>query len=122
MHADYPQRIFEIGDVVLIDEKRETKTRNVRKIACVITDNVVGYEEIASVLDAFFRNLGVEYEIRKTEHPSFIEGRDGTIIVGNKEIGIIGEIHPQVLNNWKLEKPVIGFEVFVDSLFHSLNS
>ena len=116
-HENYPQKIFEIGDTVSIDEKQETKTRDIRKIACVITDNRIGYEDISSVLDGFMKNLGMNYKIRQTKHPSFISGRVGEIIVNNKSIGVIGEINPAVLNNWNLEKPVICFEIYVGEIF-----
>ncbi|MEM7826015.1 MAG: hypothetical protein QW451_00060, partial [Candidatus Aenigmatarchaeota archaeon] len=47
----------------------------------------------------------------KEEHPSFIEGRTAKILVEGKKVGIIGEIHPSVLENWKLEMPVAAFEI-----------
>jgi phenylalanyl-tRNA synthetase beta subunit len=29
----------------------------------------------------------------------------------------VGEVHPEVLTNWKLENPVAGFEVNLQRLF-----
>jgi len=110
-HVEYPQKIFEVGDVVLIDEKQETKTKDVRKLAAAIADSKVSYDDIASVLDAFMSVIGVEYKLEKEEHPSFIEGRTAKILVEGKKVGIIGEIHPSVLENWKLEMPVAAFEI-----------
>ncbi|MCX6819144.1 MAG: phenylalanine--tRNA ligase subunit beta, partial [Candidatus Aenigmarchaeota archaeon] len=118
MHIDYPQKIFEVGDCVLLDNSKETKTRNAKKLSAVITNSEVSYEEIASVLDAFLQNLGIKYELRAAVHNSFIEGRSAAVFANNKEIGIIGEIHPLVLNNWKLEKPVISFELDLEELMH----
>jgi len=115
-HVDYPQRVFEIGDVVLIDDKKETRTRDVRKLAVAIADSRVGYEEIASVLDAFLGKLAVSYKLKKSEHSSFIEGRVADILVKNRRIGFIGEIHPAVLENWKLEMPIAAFELAIEDL------
>jgi phenylalanyl-tRNA synthetase beta chain len=115
-HVEYPQKIFEIGDVVLIDEKQETKTKDVRKIATAVSDSKVGYEDIATVLDAFLSSLKVKYKLRKMKHRSFIEGRVAEILVKNKPIGFIGEIHPSVLKNWKLEMPVAAFEINLEML------
>ncbi|MFQ6105461.1 MAG: phenylalanine--tRNA ligase subunit beta [Candidatus Hydrothermarchaeaceae archaeon] len=111
LHVEYPHRIFEVGDVVEIDEKAETKTRVIKKLACVVTNNVVTYEEISSALDAVFRNLGIDYNLKKGSHSSFVFGRASRVFTGKKELGVMGEIHPQVLNNWKLEKPAVGFEI-----------
>jgi len=111
LHVDYPQEIFEVGDVVELDAESETKTKTIRKLACVIADTRVSYEEISSALDAVLRNLGMEYRLKRSMHASFIPGRVAEVIHNNNSIGVIGEIHPKVLNNWKLEKPVAGFEL-----------
>lgn len=113
-HVEYPQKIFEVGDVVLIDEKGETGTKDVRKIAVAIADSKVSYDNIASVLDAFMSSIGAKYELRRSKHSSFIEGRVAEILVKNKPIGFIGEIHPVVLENWKIEMPVAAFEINIE--------
>jgi phenylalanyl-tRNA synthetase beta chain len=115
-HVEYPQKIFEVGTCVLLDESRETKARDVRKVAAAVTNSVVSYEEISSLLDAFLRTMNVKYSLKKHAHRSFIEGRCASIIVNEKVIGLIGEIHPQVLNNWKLEKPVVAFEMNLEAI------
>lgn len=117
-HREYPQKIFEIGDVVLIDESKETKTQNPRRLACAITHSRTGYEEIVSVLDEFFHLFDIKYSLQETTHPSFIPGRTAEIMIKNNSIGIIGEIHPEVLNNWELENPVTAFEIDISSLLH----
>jgi phenylalanyl-tRNA synthetase beta chain len=115
-HVKFPQYIFEIGDVILMDEKQETKTRDVRKIAAAISDSEVGYDDIVAVLDAFLSSLGIKYKLKKTKHPSFIGGRAAEIILKNKPVGLVGEVHPSVLENWKLEMPVAAFEMDVENL------
>ncbi len=120
MHIEYPQRIFEVGDCVILDSKEETKTRTVKKLSAVITDSTVSYEEISSSLDALMRNLGIGYRLRALKHGSFIEGRAAEILADGVRIGIIGEINPQVLNNWRLEKPAVGFEINVAIVYRIL--
>jgi phenylalanyl-tRNA synthetase beta chain len=53
----------------------------------------------------------VSLSVRAIEHPSFIRGRVGSIFIDNKEAGLIGEIHPAVLENFGLEQPAVGFEL-----------
>jgi len=113
-HVEYPQKIFELGDVVIIDENRETKTKDVRKLACTIADSNVSYQEISSVLDAFLSNLGVEYKLKAIEHNSFIDGRIAGIFVEGKQVGVIGEVNPIVLGNWNLEIPTVAFEISLE--------
>jgi phenylalanyl-tRNA synthetase beta chain len=115
-HVQYPQKIFEIGDVVLIDEKQETRTRDVRKLVAAIADSKVGYDDIAEVLDAFLSSLKVKYKLRRRKHGSFIEGRVAEILVKNKPVGFIGELYPSVLSSWKLEMPVAAFEIDLEMI------
>ena len=56
-------------------------------------------------------NFGVDWQIKETTHPSFIEGRAGKIIVAGSEVGIVGEVNPLVLEAWKLENPTAAFEI-----------
>ncbi|MBI2075619.1 MAG: phenylalanine--tRNA ligase subunit beta [Candidatus Aenigmarchaeota archaeon] len=115
-HMDYPQCVFELGDAIVIDKTKETNTATVRMLACGISNSSVSYEQISSYLDAFLKNLGINYKLKKFTHSTFIEGRCAEIIA-DKQIGIIGEVHPQVLENWKLEKPVAAFELNVEEIF-----
>ena len=119
-HIEYPHDIFETGTCVLL-ANTETRSRDIPKLAAAVSASTVNYEAISSTLDALFRNLGMKYILKACVHPSFIEGRTAEIIVGNKVIGYVGEIHPQVLNNWSLEKPVVAFEIGLEEIFSALN-
>ncbi|NIM46726.1 MAG: phenylalanine--tRNA ligase subunit beta [Candidatus Aenigmarchaeota archaeon] len=113
-HREYPQKVFEIGDCVLLDENQETKTKEIRKLAAVISYDNANLTEMKSIIEAVLNSLNHKYEIKEYNHPSFMETRCGEIFINGKQIGFFGEIHPKILENWKLEKPVIGFEIKVD--------
>jgi phenylalanyl-tRNA synthetase beta chain len=109
--VEFPQKIFELGKVTLLDETKETRTRDEDWLAAVTTHVNANFSEIKSALDSFMANLGVQWKIQETIHPSFIEGRVGKILVGDAEVGIVGEISPAVLEAWKLENPGAAFEL-----------
>lgn len=121
-HRSFPQKIFELENVVIIDEDIDNKTKNVKKLSAVISDHEVGYSDVRANLDALLQQFGLDYNIRSTTHPSFIAGRVGEIIFKNKEkekkLGLLGEIHPQILANFKIEKPTVGLEINIDKMFH----
>jgi phenylalanyl-tRNA synthetase beta chain len=71
------------------------------------------------MLDAFFMNLGVKWQIKEASHPSFIEGRVGTAIVNGVDVGVLGEVNPQVLEAWKLENPVAALEINVQKIIEN---
>ncbi len=64
-------------------------------------------------------NFGVDWQIKETAHPSFIEGRVGRVMVGGVDVGVVGEINPLVLEAWKLENPVAAFEVNLQRIIES---
>jgi len=109
--VEFPQKIFELGKVTLLDETRETKTRDEEWLAAATTHPTASFSEIKSALDAFFMNFGVKWRIKENSHPSFIEGRVGAVMVNGVNVGVLGEVNPQVLEAWKLENPVAAFEV-----------
>lgn len=117
--VEFPQKIFELGKVTLLDDTRETRTRDEEWLAAATTHPNAGFSEIKSALDAFFMNLGVEWQIKETAHSSFIEGRVGTVTVNGVSVGVIGEIHPLVLEAWKLENPVAAFEINMNKIIEA---
>ena len=116
-HEEYPQRLFEVGKATLIDEDRETKTVSESKLAVVLAQPRVTFTDAKEILESLMRHLGFKYELEETEHPSFIPGRVGKIILEGEVIGIIGEIHPEVLEKWGVEMPVAAFELFLRPLY-----
>jgi phenylalanyl-tRNA synthetase beta chain len=109
--VEFPQKIFELGKVTLLDKATETKTRDEEWLAAATTHANASFSEIKSALDAFFMNFGVEWQIKENSHPSFIEGRVGAVMVNGVNVGVLGEVNPQVLEVWNLENPVAAFEV-----------
>jgi phenylalanyl-tRNA synthetase beta chain len=115
-HVEYPHKIYEIGTVVHINELEDTKTIDKKNLCAAFCDNNISYEIISSYLDAFMQAAGVKYELKETSHKSFIDGRVACIFVSNKNVGVVGEIHPQVLNNWHIEKPAAVFEICLSEI------
>jgi len=116
-HVEYPQKLFEVGDYVDWDDAAPTRTRDVRELACVSAHSKANFTDMKSNLEPLLTNLGFNFTVKPVEHPSFLAGRVGSIRVGQEEVGIIGELHPQVLENWKIQNPVAAMELELDKLF-----
>jgi len=111
-HVNYPQKIFECGDVVVFDDKAETKTRNELRVAAAICNYRVSYEDIQSVVYTLLKNLNInDWTVEETTHPSFIPGRVAKIRFNDEDLAILGEIHPKILENFNLPNPVVAFEL-----------
>jgi phenylalanyl-tRNA synthetase beta chain len=52
----------------------------------------------------------------ETDHPSFHPGRTAWLEVGGKRLGVLGELHPDVLENFELPDHVVAFELDLDLL------
>ena len=111
LHVEYPQKIFELGAVTILDDSAETMTRDVDTLAAAVSDVKAGFTEIKAILDAVLTNLGLHWQIQETKHATFIEGRVGAVVVGGVAVGLIGEVHPKVLQAWGLGNPVAAFEL-----------
>ena len=108
-HNELPQKIFEIGDVV-------SKVENTTHLGCAIEDRNADFREIKSISEAFAKSIGLSVEYEKEIHESFIEGRCASMLSKGIRVGIIGELHPQVMNNFSLEAPVVAMEVDLSKL------
>ena len=118
-HVEYPQKLFEVGDLVDWNDMLPTRTRDVRELACVSTHSKANFTDMKSYLEPLMENLGLSFIVKPIEHPSFLPGRIGSIHVGSEEVGIIGEVHPQVLENWKIQNPVAAMEIELDKIYTS---
>ncbi len=113
-HEDLPQKIFEIGDVLYMDDSNFNKTRTVKKLAGMICHSTANFTEIKSTMASVLGNLGYSMEISASENPSFIQGRVANVDGESKAgqiTGVFGEISPEVITNFELEYPVIAFEI-----------
>jgi phenylalanyl-tRNA synthetase beta chain len=109
--AFYPHRLFESGDVAIPDRAHELGSRTETVIGAAIAHATTHFSEIHSCLDVLFYRLGKEYSLEPVQHPSFLEGRAGRIVVAGNPVGVIGEVHPEVLERWQIAVPVVSFDV-----------
>jgi len=116
-HESFPQRIFEVSDIINVNMKTECRSERHLHVAGVSSHSTANFTEIKSTVEALLANLGLfRWKIKPTCNSSFIEGRVATIQLRKKNIGFLGEIHPEVLNNFELENPVCGFEINLEHL------
>jgi len=111
-HEELPQKIFEVGEVVYLDESAETRTRGVSKLAALVTHSTANFTEIKSLTASLISNLGLQMTVKPLDHPSFIKGRCAEVVTKGDEVkGFFGEVSPLVISNFNLEYPVVGFEL-----------
>lgn len=109
--VEYPQKVFEYGKVIKLNKKKDVGTEDINKLVYAESSKDVTFTNVKSVLITILANYGKNPKFVSKDYPSFIPGRSAEVIVDNKSIGIIGELSPKVLTNWKIEMPVAIFEI-----------
>ena len=105
-HAVLPHYIFEIGKVAHVDASNPYGSRTTTFATYLAASNSENFTACNDRLSAIFYYLDIKYSLKESSDPRFIEGRQAVIIVANREVGILGELHPQVLENWHIQVPI----------------
>ncbi|HIC04530.1 MAG TPA: phenylalanine--tRNA ligase subunit beta [Nitrospirales bacterium] len=115
-HSFYPHSLFEAGEIVQPDQDAESGTRTLNALSALLAHPNANFSEMHSYVDLLFYTLGLSYTVEPITHPSFMDGRVGQLTVHGKPCGLLGELHPQVLDNWQIAMPCAVFEVTLDKL------
>jgi len=108
IHASYPQKIFETGSIFNLDNPVSEKTN----LAVVSAHKDANFTEIKSVLETALKiGFGIQIETKTAINPSFKNGHCANVIFNKNIIGIIGEIDSQIIDDYKIRVPVVGFEI-----------
>ena len=118
IHASYPQKIFETGSIFNLDNPISEKTN----LAVISAHKDANFTEIKSVLQTALKiGFGIKIETKTAINPSFKNGHCANVIFNKNIIGIIGEIDSQIIDNYKIRVPVVGFEISLsDSILKSI--
>ncbi len=116
-HATYPHRIFEVGKVAFLEPSDNSGTVTRNNLGFMCADGSAGFNDVNSYINTLMYFLRVEYSLAAPENdPRFIAGRCAKIMVGGKEIGVFGEVHPAVLESWGCSMPAVVAEIDLDCL------
>ena len=113
-NAIYPHRIFEAGKVVRRDQAANTGCATLSALGILLADREAGLNTIVSHLGAVFYYLSRSYELRANDDPRFIAGRAAQILMEGEIVGVVGEVHPLVLDRWGIAMPCAAAEISLD--------
>jgi phenylalanyl-tRNA synthetase beta chain len=120
-HHSYPQNLYEVDDVILLDSKTDTGARSARRLAIVICHARANFNEVKAVMENILKNLNVKSEIDEGGWDCFIKGRRLIAKIDGIPSCWAGEIKPEAILAWDLEMPVAALEMDIDLLFESCN-
>lgn len=115
-NAIYPHKIFEIGKVAYLCEEENTGTRTRQCLGFLTAEASANYNTAAAEVASLLYFLDHKYEVAESNDPRFIPGRQAAVMVKGKQVGVFGEVHPQVLENWAITVPCFGGELDLEEL------
>ncbi len=118
-HNEYPQRIFELGETTEL-VPGDTGALERRAVGGAAIGERMGVTEARAAAEAVLRELGYGIRTRGAELPSYLPGRAAVILAiqGDETIAVgeLGELHPEVLEAFKLRHPAAIFEIDLTTL------
>jgi phenylalanyl-tRNA synthetase beta chain len=118
IHEKYPQKLFEIGKTFQV---QNSKLKEEWSLGVVIAHNSTDYTEIKSVLESLIKycfNKNVKTPRFNFEY--YLKGHSAKILLNENDIGDIGEIYPQVIENFRLRTLVSVFQINLDNVIELL--
>jgi len=124
-----PIRLFEVGDVVLQEPKGEVGCKNVRRLCAIHANSRSQFGLMHGVCDQIMYSLNFEpehehkegsrrrsFKLVPSDDPSFFPGMQAHIVVDGVNIGICGELHPEVLSSkgFNVNMPTSAIELNVE--------
>ena len=117
-HAVYPHRLFEVGKIARRDATEPSGTITFTNLGFLLADGEAGFNDVSEHLSGLLYYLGISYRLRACTDPRFSPGRAAEVVVGNSQIaaGRIGELHPELLEEWALQLPCAACELGIEAL------
>jgi phenylalanyl-tRNA synthetase beta chain len=117
-HAFYPHKIFEVGEVATVVEEAggARRSRTDLRLAVLLASPTAAFSELHSSLELLMLEADAVYHLEPAAHPSFLDGRVGVVRIEGRAVGWIGELHPAVLERWKIAMPCVAWEFDLSQL------
>ena len=110
-HAQFPQKIFEIGKTLELDSKAETGTIEKNKLCIVFSGKGADFNVSKGVLDAIADNVGFKYSLKENKTQSGLEsGKSAEIAIEGKK-GFLGELSKKTMQNFGLDQQTAVLEI-----------
>lgn len=116
--------LFETGSVFVHDGEEKEPERVAGVLAGQIGEGVYSdpyrppdFFDIKGLVEGMLEACGVvDWTLQKTDVPTFHPGRNAEMLMGDKWIGVFGEAHPEVLENYDLPYKAYLFEFDLEGL------
>lgn len=115
-------RLFEIGKIYIPNEDSAKLPEEIKFLTVGMYGNV-DYLDLKGIVENLMEVLGVKKAAfaRENENPSYHPGKTAKLLIGKEEIGTLGEIHPDVAENYEVEERAYIAQINIDALYKFIN-
>lgn len=115
-------RLFEIGKVYIPSKDEKVLPEEINTLVIGMYGEV-DYLNLKGVIENLVEELNIEKSSykRESEHPTFHPGKTSKLYVNKVFAGLLGEIHPDVLDNYGIDEKCYVAELNLDVLFKNTN-
>jgi phenylalanyl-tRNA synthetase beta chain len=110
-HYSYPQQLFEVGRVFTEDASQQTGVREKTHLCLTVSGSENSFSMIQGLLQGLEERFGCAVEVKEHSHPAMIDGRTAALITNSDIIGVFGELHPSVLDDFDVKQPTSAGEI-----------
>ncbi|KPK91900.1 MAG: hypothetical protein AMJ88_12125, partial [Anaerolineae bacterium SM23_ 63] len=124
--------LFEIGQVYVSSEEGDLPEEPLRLVIALSgprsppawqgsDQKPMDFYDLKGLVDEFMTTLHLGPLYKPMEHPTFHPGKCARILIGERQVGVLGELHPKVSERYDLpERPVVAAELDLDLLIESI--
>jgi phenylalanyl-tRNA synthetase beta chain len=115
-------QFFELSKVYLAETLPLTDLAEERETLTIGMYGNVDFFDLKGVVENLLEELNIKnYRILSSNSDSFHPGRTAELIINNKRIGLLGELHPDVLDNYDVPVRVYAAELNFDEIMNQSN-
>lgn len=122
--APMPLKLFEVGDVVVLDPESDVGAKNSRRLLVLYSNVSSGFEVVQGILDRVMQVAGAAtfdgkqpgYEVVESNEPTYFPGRQAYVTRDGAKIGVMGIVHPDVCANFGITTPTSVLELEIENL------
>ncbi len=105
-----------MGFVVTPSQDSEVGVREDLVLSYLISGPEITLTDGLSVLRTLLTSLGISYTLKPCEYSPGLPERTACIYVGNRDVGLVMEVRPDVITAFDLEYPVVVGEIRLNEL------
>lgn len=111
--------IYEISKVFLPQRSHKELPTEELRLGILFQTEKKAYPRVKQALESLEEHFHLQLKIERSDAEGFFPGRSGKLVLNGENVGVIGELHPDVLRDLKISGNASYLEIALSPLFSS---